>query len=181
MDLDKIEKGIRLLLDGLGENIEREGLKNTPRRVSKMYSEILDGIDKKPHLKSGFAEEISPDNFILVKDILFYSVCEHHLLPFFGKADILYIPQNNLVAGFSNLVEIVEILSHRLQIQERLTNQIADAINESLNPKGVGVVLEATQLCVCMRRKQSGNIRTITRAIRGEISKEQVPVNFLSR
>lgn len=179
MDPEKIEEGILLLLEGIGEDIKREGLKDTPRRVAKMYTEILDGMNKEPKLKSGFAEEISPDNFILIKDILFYSVCEHHLLPFFGKVNILYIPQNNLVAGFSNLVEIVENYSHRLQIQERLTNQIADAINESLNPRGVAIVLEATQLCVCMRGKHSGNIKTITRAIRGEISGEQIPSNFL--
>ncbi|MFQ5584428.1 MAG: GTP cyclohydrolase I, partial [Calditrichia bacterium] len=128
MDQKKIEQAVWLLLEGIGEDPEREGLQDTPRRVAELYNEIASGLNRRPTLHPGFAEDVSSDNFILIKDIVFYSLCEHHLLPFFGKVDILYIPQNKRVAGFSNLVDIVEIYARRLQIQERLTNQIADAI-----------------------------------------------------
>jgi GTP cyclohydrolase I len=179
MDQKKIEEGVKLILDGIGEDLNREGIKDTPLRVARMYSEIFEGMIVQPDLNVGFTEEISQDNYIFIKDIPFYSFCEHHLLPFFGKIKILYIPKDNRVAGFSDLIKVVDLFSRRLQIQERLTNQIADKLMEQLNPVGLRVLIEATQLCVTMRGQRAQGTKTVTWAIRGDISIEKMPNEFL--
>jgi GTP cyclohydrolase I len=169
MDLPKINEGIRLVLEGIGEDITREGLKETPKRVAEMYQEVLQGIHQKPQLAPGFSEEVS-DDLIVLRDIPFYSMCEHHLLPFFGKVHIAYVPQSNRVTGFSSLTRLVDVFAQRLQIQERLTRQIADAIMEFLDPKGVLVIVEAQQLCVGMRGNKKDSVRTVTQSVKGNIS-----------
>lgn len=179
MDQKKIEEGVKLMLEGIGEDLEREGIKDTPSRVARMYREIFEGIVEQPDLKAGFTEEISNDNYIIIKDIPFYSFCEHHLLPFFGKVKILYLPKNNRVAGFSDLVKVVDLFSHRLQIQERLTNQIADELMRKLEPVGLRIIIEATQLCVTMRGRRSHGTQTITQAVRGNIPNDNIPREFL--
>jgi len=171
MDLQKINDGIRLVLEGIGENVSREGLKNTPRRVAEMYHEILQGIDQEPTLEAGFSEEVT-DDLIVIRDVPFYSMCEHHLLPFFGKVHIAYVPKSNKVAGFSALTRLVDVFAQRLQIQERLTRNIADAIEKFLSPKGVLVMIEAQQLCVSMRGNKKDSVRTITKSMHGEISSD---------
>lgn len=179
MDQKKIEEGVKLILEGVGEDLGREGIKETPARVARMFLEIFEGMESKPNLSVGFTEEISLDNFILIKNIPFYSFCEHHLLPFFGEVKILYIPKDNRVAGFSDLVKVVDLYSRRLQIQERLTNQIADELMQTLKPMGLRIVIEATQLCVTMRDRRAQGTRTVTQAMRGSISIEQIPKEFL--
>lgn len=179
METSKIEQGVKLILEGIGEDLSREGLKQTPSRVAQMCQEIFEGMNEKPKLKAGFTEEISKDNFILIKNIPFYSFCEHHLLPFFGEVKILYIPKDNRVAGFSDLIKIVDLYAHRLQIQERLTNQIADKLMEELQPGGLRIVLEATQLCVTMRGRKAQGTKTVTQTIRGNFAMEKIPQEFL--
>jgi len=179
MDQTKIKKGVKLILEGMGEDLSREGIKETPTRVARMFLEIFEGMHIKPDLNVGFAEEISRDNLISIKDIPFYSFCEHHLLPFFGKVQILYIPKNDRVGGFSELVRVVDLYSRRLQIQERLTNQIADKLMETLKPAGLRILIEATQLCVTMRDRRAQGAKTVTHATRGNISIEQIPREFL--
>lgn len=171
MDLQKITKGIQLVLEGIGEDVSREGLRNTPSRVAEMYREILQGINQEPTLEAGFSEEVT-DDLIVIRDIPFYSICEHHLLPFFGKVHIAYVPKSNKVAGFSAITRLVDVFAQRLQIQERLTRNIADAIKKSLNPKGVLVMIEAQQLCVSMRGNKKDSVRTKTKSVHGEISSE---------
>lgn len=179
MDQARIQEGIKLILEGMGEDLSREGIKETPTRVARMFSEIFEGMHIKPDLKVGFTEELSRDNFVLIKDIPFYSFCEHHLLPFFGKVKMLYIPKDNRVAGFSDLVRVVDLYSRRLQIQERLTNQIADKLMETLQPAGLRILIEATQLCVTIRDRRALGAQTVTQATRGNISNDQIPKEFL--
>lgn len=139
-----------------------------------MCQEIFAGIGNQPEVNFGFLEESGRSGFIVIKDIDFYSVCEHHLLPFFGTVKIAYLPQNNRVAGFSDFSKIVDIYSRRLQIQERLTAQIADAIMSALQPKGVLVVVEARQLCASMRGPHKKGLRTLTETTRGELPEERL-------
>lgn len=169
MDRKKIEEGVRLILEGIGENLEREGLQKTPQRVAKMCEEIFEGTGQTPELDFGFTEDVGLENLVALKDISFYSVCEHHLLPFFGKVKIVYAPRNNRVAGFSDFARIVDTCSRRLQLQERLTNQVADAIWKSLQPAGVRVIIEATQLCVSMRGSHKKDMITVTEVLRGDL------------
>ncbi|MDD5454437.1 MAG: GTP cyclohydrolase I FolE [Candidatus Ratteibacteria bacterium] len=166
MNEAKIKKAVRMILEAVGENPNREGLKRTPKRVANMYREILGGIGKKPALELKILRGQSFDEIVLVKDIPFYSLCEHHMLPFHGKAHVAYMPEGNRIVGISKLPRVVEILSRRLQIQEKLTSQIADVINETIKPKGVMVIVEAEHLCVTMRGiKKSGS--TVTSVVRG--------------
>lgn len=167
MDLEKIAHGIRLILEGIGENPEREGLLETPARVARMYNELLYGIDKSA------AEEITctfsegGDELIIVRDISFSSMCEHHLVPFIGIAHVGYIPQAGIITGLSKIARVVELASRRLQVQERMTSEIADALLERLDPAGVIVVLEAEHLCMSIRGIRKPGSKTITSAIRG--------------
>ena len=178
MNRKKIAEGVRLILEGIGENPDREGLRETPRRVSEMLPELLGGIHQEPQVEAGISEEVGND-LILIKDIPFYSVCEHHLLPFFGRVHLAYIPSENRVAGFSTLTRLVDVFARRLQIQERLTHQIARALMDNLHPRGVLVVVEAQQLCVSMRGNKKDSARTVTQAIIGDISLDRLQMNRL--
>lgn len=174
MDTKKIENGMRLILEGIGENTLRDGLQKTPERVAAMCAEIFCAAEKQLSLTPLLEESGSDGDMICVRDIAFYSVCEHHFLPFFGKISICYQPAGNRIAGFSTLGKIVDHYSRRLQLQERLTANIADELMTYLKPKGVMVISKATQLCVSMRgehRKEAAS--TITRAIRGTLAQER--------
>ena len=163
---EKIKEGIKLLIEGMGEEGSREGLLETPDRIARMYNELFAGyeMDPKEILSRRFTVENS--EMVIEKDITFYSMCEHHMLPFYGKVHIAYIP-NGEVVGISKLARIVEVYARRLQIQEKMTSQIADAINEHIAPKGVMVVVEAEHMCMSMRGiKKPGSI-TQTVATRG--------------
>ena len=167
MDVKKIEKATRMILEAIGENPEREGLRDTPARVARMYQEIFCGIGSGPEevLKRLFHE--SYDEMIVVKDIPLYSMCEHHMLPFLGQAHVAYIPEGKRVLGLSKIARLVDIYARRLQVQERLTQQIARAIRKHLQPKGVLVVIEAEHMCMTMRGVQKPGTRVVTSAVRG--------------
>ena len=166
MDKEKIEQGIRLILEGIGENIEREGLLDTPERVSRMYEEIYGGLteDAKVHLSRTFRAE--KNEMVVERDITFYSMCEHHLLPFYGKAHVAYLPDGRVV-GLSKLARTVEVYAKRPQIQEQLTAQIADALMEYLEPRGAMVMIEAEHMCMTMRGVKKPGSTTVTVASRG--------------
>lgn len=166
MDRKKIEKGVELILEGIGEDIKRAGLRDTPRRVAEMYEEIFAGLIGEPDELLKQIEGETHDEMILIKDIPFYSVCEHHLLPFIGKAHIAYIPAGNIV-GLSELAKTLEHLAKRPQVQERLTSQLADMIMEKLKPKGSMVIIDADHLCMSMRGIRKPGSRTVTSAVRG--------------
>jgi len=174
VDRDKLEKAVRMILEAIGEDPEREGLKETPARVARMYQEIFCGLweDPQDHLQKMFSEE--HEEMVLVKDIPIYSMCEHHLLPFFGKAHVAYIPRRGNVTGLSKLARVVEGYAKRPQLQERLTSQIADAIMKKLSPHGVLVVLEAEHMCMTLRGVRKPGSKTITSAVRGSFQKNEV-------
>ena len=163
---EKIKEAVLLLLEGIGEDVDREGLKDTPDRVARMYEEIFAGMDEEAgvHLTRTFTAQ--NNEMVIEKDITFYSTCEHHLMPFYGKAHIAYIPDGKVV-GLSKLARTVEVYARRPQIQEQMTAQIADAIMEHLNPKGVMVVLEAEHMCMTMRGVKKPGSKTITMVSRG--------------
>ena len=171
MDSEKIKKGVRLILEGIGENPEREGLIETPERIARMCEEIYSGMneDAGVHFEKKF--RASNNDMILEKDITFYSVCEHHLLPFYGSVHIAYIPDGS-VAGLSKLARTVDVFARRPQIQENMTAQIADAIYEGLNPKGVIVLVEAEHMCMTMRGVQKPGTKTVTTVARGVFEKD---------
>ena len=171
-DKKKIERAIALLLEGLGEDATRVGLKDTPVRVARLYEEVCSGMwdSAAEHLSKRFPVEES--GIVLEKDITFYSLCEHHLMPFFGKAHIAYIP-NGEVVGLSKLARTVEVFARRLQLQEQLTGQIADAIMQELKPKGVMVQLEAEHLCMTMRGVKKPGSKTVTYACRGDFEQKE--------
>lgn len=168
MDKEKMEQGIKIVLEGIGEDIRREGLKDTPARVAAMYEEIFSGFGKNPTqvVEVTFAENY--DEMVLVKDIPLYSVCEHHLMPFVGKAHVAYIPgKDGKITGISKLARVVDVVSRRLQVQERLTATIAHSLMEALNPRGVIVVVEAEHLCMSMRGVNKPGHMTVTSAVKG--------------
>ncbi len=166
IDQEKIKQGVRLLLEGIGEDPSREGLADTPGRVARMYEEIFAGMEETAgeHLTRVFSAE-SP-GIVLERDITFFSTCEHHLMPFYGRAHIAYLPKDRVV-GLSKLARTVEVYARRLQIQEQMTGQIADAIMEYLQPGGVMVVLEAEHMCMTMRGIRKPGSSTVTLAVRG--------------
>ncbi len=168
VDKEKICRAVEMILEAIGENLNREGLRDTPRRVANMYAEVFKGIDQDPkdHLKTCFVED-GHDEMVLVKDIAFYSMCEHHLLPFYGKAHIAYIPAGGRIVGLSKLVRVIDIVARRPQLQERLTSTVADVITEELRPKGVVVVVEAEHLCMSIRGVNKPGAVTVTSAVRG--------------
>lgn len=172
IDQAKIEQAVRLFLEAIGEDISREGLGGTPRRISEMCGELFAGMgqDASDHLSVTFNTE--NNEMVLEKDITFYSICEHHLLPFFGKAHIAYIPDGKVV-GLSKLARTVEVYARRPQIQENLTAQIADAIMEFLKPKGVMVMMEAEHLCMSMRGVSKPGTKTVTYTCRGEFEEDR--------
>ncbi|KHF30672.1 GTP cyclohydrolase 1 [Anoxybacillus sp. BCO1] len=151
MNVEQIEQAVRLILEAIGEDPNREGLLDTPKRVAKMYAEVFSGLNEDPkiHLQTVFSED--HEELVLVKDIPFYSMCEHHLVPFFGVAHVAYIPRGGKVTGLSKLARAVETVARRPQLQERITATVADAIMETLEPHGVMVVVEAEHMCMTMR------------------------------
>jgi GTP cyclohydrolase I len=167
MDSKKIEKGVRLIIEGIGEDPDRPGLMSTPQRVAEMYGEIFSGIDADTDkLLTPMVGE-SHDEMVMIRDIAFYSVCEHHLLPFFGRAHIAYIPGAGKIVGISALAKALEVFAKRPQVQERLTSQFADLIMSRLKPKGAMVVIDAEHLCMSMRGVKKPGARVITSAVRG--------------
>ncbi|MDD5082695.1 MAG: GTP cyclohydrolase I FolE [Dehalococcoidales bacterium] len=167
-DKDKIITAVSAIIEAIGEDSDREGLVGTPQRVAEMYTELFTGIDKDPkeELRVGF--EAGHREMVILKDIPFYSMCEHHLLPFYGVAHVGYIPNTQgHVVGISKLARVVEIVARRPQLQERMTTQIADAINDALRPEGVAVVIQAEHLCMIMRGIKKPGSNVITSAIRG--------------
>ena len=180
VDKQKVEQAIRLLLEGIGEDTEREGLKDTPDRIARMCMEIYGGLDEEAdhHLAKQF--EVENNEMVLEKDITFYSMCEHHLMPFYGKAHVAYIP-NGKVTGLSKLARTVDVYARRPQIQERLTVQIADALERTLNPKGIMVMLEAEHTCMTMRGIKKPGSKTITTVNRGDFKTDrELQKQFLS-
>ncbi len=167
MDKKKIEKAVRDILEAVGDNPEREGLKNTPKRVSEMYEEIFGGIDRNPDDDLEVFFEKEHDEIILLKGIPLYSICEHHMVPFVGKAHVAYIPGNNRITGLSKIARVVDTLARRLQVQERLTTEIAEVLMRKLTPRGVLVVVEAEHLCMSMRGVKKPGSMTMTSAVRG--------------
>ncbi len=173
MDKERIKKAVRDILEAIGEDPEREGLVDTPRRIADMYEEVFGGMKIKPdEVIKVFLEE-EHDEIILLKDIPLYSMCEHHMVPFIGKAHVAYIPDENRITGLSKIARVVDILSRRMQVQERLTTQIADTLMKRLNPKGVLVVIEAEHLCMSMRGIKKPGIMTTTSAVKGIFRKSQ--------
>ncbi len=174
MDMEKIQEGVRLILEGVGEDPEREGLKKTPARVAKMYAECFAGLYENPaeFFETTFDEH--HEEMVLVRDIPFYSMCEHHLAPFFGKAHVAYIPaKDGHICGLSKLARLVDTFAKRPQVQERLTSQVADTLIEQLHAQGVIVVIEAEHLCMSMRGIKKPGSRTTTSAVRGIFQRDQ--------
>lgn len=172
MDLEKVAEGVRLILEGVGEDPDREGLLKTPERVAKMYAECFAGLSADPaeYFETTFDEH--HEEMVLVRDIPFYSMCEHHLAPFFGKAHVAYIPSGDgRICGISKLARLVDAFARRPQVQERLTSQIADTLIEQLHPQGVIVVMEAEHLCMSMRGVKKPGSKTTTSAVRGAFEK----------
>ncbi len=167
MDLDKIKKAVTLFLDGIGEDVKRPGLVETPDRVARMCQEILSGVNRDPVEVLKVLDSPGHEEIVLVKDISFYSLCEHHLLPFLGKAHVAYIPSGGRLCGISKLARVVEVASRRLNVQEHLTTVVADTIMDALEPQGVIVVMEAEHLCMTMRGIQKPGAKTVTSVVRG--------------
>ncbi len=167
MDRKKIEKGIRLIIEGIGEDVGRPGLKDTPRRVTDLYCEIFGGLEMPLEDLLRPIEGENHDEMVVLRDIPFYSVCEHHLLPFAGKAHIAYIPEGGRIVGLSSLARALEVFAKRPQVQERLTTQLADLIMTRLRPKGCMVIVDAEHLCMSMRGERKTGSRTVTSAVRG--------------
>ena len=172
MDKNKIIEGVKLILEGVGEDLNREGLLETPERIARMYEEIFSGLNKNSDKELSKTFEVSENNLVLEKDITFYSLCEHHFVPFYGKVHIAYIP-NGRVVGLSKLARCVEIHSKKPQIQERLTTEIADSIIKNLNAKGVMVIVEAEHMCMTMRGVKKPGTKTVTTCYRG-VFKENI-------
>ncbi|EPZ38430.1 GTP cyclohydrolase 1 [Anoxybacillus ayderensis] len=173
MNVEQIEQAVRLILEAIGEDPNREGLLDTPKRVAKMYAEVFSGLNEDPkiHLQTVFSED--HEELVLVKDIPFYSMCEHHLVPFFGVAHVAYIPRGGKVTGLSKLARAVETVARRPQLQERITATVADAIMETLEPHGVMVVVEAEHMCMTMRGVKKPGAKTVTTAVRGTLATDE--------
>lgn len=166
IDKDKVKSAVTMLLEAMGEDVKREGLIETPDRISRMYEEIFSGMDGNVHEILSKRFKVDNSEMVVERDITFYSMCEHHLLPFYGKAHVAYVPDGEVV-GLSKLARTVEVFAKRPQLQERMTNQIADAIMKELSPKGVMVMLEAEHMCMTMRGIKKSGSSTVTVATRG--------------
>ena len=180
MDQEKIKAGVRLILEGIGEDCSREGLLETPDRIARMYEEIAGGMYEDPaeHLKKQF--HVDSSDMVLEKDITFYSMCEHHMLPFYGKAHVAYIPTDSVV-GLSKIARTVNVFARRLQLQEQLTAQIADAFMDNLAPKGVMVMIEAEHMCMTMRGVKKPGSKTVTVVTRGIFDEDEKLQNTFYR
>lgn len=172
VDKTKVQEAVKLLLEGIGEDVNREGLKDTPDRIARMCEEVFGGIDADAMEILSKRFSVDDKEMVLEKDIPFYSTCEHHLLPFFGKAHIAYIP-NGEVVGISKLARTLEVYAKRPQIQEQLTAQVADALMDNLAPKGVMVVIEAEHMCMSMRGIKKPGSKTVTVATRGAFATDE--------
>ncbi|WP_432359071.1 GTP cyclohydrolase I FolE [Sporosarcina sp. UB5] len=174
VDLGKIEKAVSMILEAIGEDTEREGLLDTPKRVAKMYAEVFEGLHKDPkqYFETVFHE--NHDEVVLVKDIPFHSMCEHHLVPFYGHAHIAYIPRDGVVAGLSKLARAVETTAKRPQLQERITSTVANSMMDMLNPIGVYVIIEAEHMCMTMRGIKKPGAKTVTTVARGVYEHDDV-------
>ena len=172
MDKKKIKQAVKELLEAIGEDSNRRELRKTPERIANMFEEILSGRIKDARDVLKVKHNLHHDEMIIVKDVPFYSMCEHHLLPFFGKCHVAYIPEDNKIVGVSRLSEVIDISSKKLQIQERLTTEIADSIMKHLRPKGVGVVIEARHLCMEMMGVKQPGTNVITSVVRGIFRKD---------
>jgi GTP cyclohydrolase I len=167
-DDEKIQQGVRLILEGIGEDVHRGGLRETPERVARMYREVFAGIGQDASQLVTVVEGADHDEMIMVRDIPLYSMCEHHLIPFNGKAHVAYIPnKEQQITGLSKIARVVDLLAKRPQVQERLTTEIADALDNALSPRGVFVVIEAEHLCMTMRGIKKPGAVTVTSAVRG--------------
>lgn len=173
MDKKKIENAVKMILEAIGEDPRRHDLEETPRRVAEMYEEIFSGVHQDPKKELEVVLEQKHHEIILLKGIPLYSVCEHHLLPFIGRAHVAYIPKGGRVTGLSKIARVVDVLAKRPQVQERLTTQIADIIMSKLKPLGVMVVLEAEHLCMSMRGVRKPGTMTVTSAVRGIFKENQ--------
>jgi len=173
MDKRKIEKAVKAILEAIGEDVDRKDLLATPQRVAEMYEEIFAGMKQDPQKELEVVLDQKHEEIILLKDIPLYSCCEHHLLPFLGKAHIAYIPKGGRVTGLSKLARVVDILAKRPQVQERLTTQIADIIMSKLKPQGCMVVIEAEHMCLSMRGVKKPGTLTVTSAVRGVFKKNE--------
>ena len=174
VDRDRIALHVRGILEGIGEDADRDGLKRTPERVADMYAELFEGLHKDPIDELDVMFDADHDEMIMVRDIPLASFCEHHLIPFMGQAHVAYIPnESGQITGLSKLVRAVDVLSKRPQVQERLTTQIADAIEKALDPRGVLVVIEAEHLCMSMRGVRKPGSQTVTSAVRGMFRKNE--------
>ena len=168
MDHAKIEQAVRMIIEGIGDDPDREGVVDTPRRVADMYEEIFAGIGRDPAEVISAVKGADHDEMIMVKDIPLSALCEHHMLPFNGKAHVAYIPnKDGRITGLSKIARVVDVCAKRLQVQERLTTQVADAIERALEPRGVFVVIEAEHLCMTMRGVKKPGSLTVTSAVRG--------------
>jgi GTP cyclohydrolase I len=180
MNKKKIEKGVKLILEGIGEDTERPGIKNTPERIAELYEEIFSGLHTPTEEILVAIKGESHDELVLPKDIPFYPVCEHHLLPFIGKAHIAYIPSSGKIVGLSKLAQALEVFAKRPTVQERLTTQLADLIMKRMKPKGAMVIIDAEHLCLSMRGIKKPNARTVTSAVRGIFrTKESTRIELL--
>ncbi len=173
VDHEKIKQAVVMILEAIGEDPSREGLIDTPKRVAKMYEEVFQGLneDPKEHFATVFGED--HEELVLVKDIPFFSMCEHHLVPFFGKAHVGYIPRGGKVTGLSKLARAVEAVARRPQLQERITSTVADSLVETLDPHGVIVIVEAEHMCMTMRGVKKPGSSTVTSAVRGVFANDQ--------
>lgn len=172
IDRPRVEAAVREILLAIGEDPDREGLAGTPDRVGRMYEEVFAGLYRDPHEDFRVFTEPGNDEMVLVGDIPVYSMCEHHLLPFMGKAHVVYIPKDGRILGLSKIARLVDLMSRRPQLQERLTSQIADIVMEAVDPHGVAVVVEAEHLCMTMRGVRKPGSRTVTSALRGLCKKD---------
>ncbi|MEK6322053.1 MAG: GTP cyclohydrolase I FolE [Acidobacteriota bacterium] len=172
-DLSKVEAGVRLILEGIGEDPVRPGIEGTPRRVAVMYEEICAGLHSDPREFLHVLPSETHDEMVIVKDIPLYSICEHHLLPFFGVAHIAYIPKDGRIVGLSKLARVADLMARKPQIQERLATEIADLLDEMLRPTGVMVVIEAEHMCIEMRGIKKPGAKAVTSALRGGFLKDQ--------
>ena len=172
VDLDRIARGVRLILEGIGEDPDREGLRDTPQRVAEMYAELTSGMREDPSVHIVPLSGNKHDEMVIVKDISIASLCEHHLAPFVGRCHIAYIPKNGRILGVSKLARLAETFARRLQLQERLTSQIADTLFEELQPLGVMVVIEAEHTCMTLRGVKKSGAKTVTSAVLGGFRKD---------
>jgi GTP cyclohydrolase I len=180
MDLARIEQGVRLILEGIGEDPGREGLRDTPRRAASMFAELCRGTDPATftHARSFTAE--GHNELVIVKDISFASLCEHHLLPYVGRCDVVYLPAEDRIAGLSSVVELVESAAARLTTQERLTTEIADLLTADIQARGVMVVMEAEHMCLAIRGVKKRDSRIVTSAMRGYLKRLETRTEALS-